>query len=141
MKTTKEMIEVMEWFSKGGEVEWVAVGCNDWERVIKPCWNWNNFDYRIKEFQYPMGFKDKQSIPKPIEEGTRNRSGVNPNPSSSRPNFTPPAMKPKNTEIEELEKLQQNIKYSIEEIEWALARPDYTEFYLGNALRYLKERP
>ena len=101
MKTTKEMIEVMEWFSKGGEVEWVAVGCNDWERVIKPFWNWNNFDYRIKEFQYPMWFKDKQSIPKPIEEGTRNRGGVNPSPSSSRPNFTPPAMKPKNTEIKE----------------------------------------
>lgn len=47
-------------------------------------------------------FKDKQSIPKPIEEGTRNRSGVNPSPSSSRPNFTPPAMKPKNTEIQEV---------------------------------------
>ena len=49
--------------------------------------------------------------------------------------------KPITEAIEELEKLQQNIKYSIEEIEWALAKPDYTEFYLGNALRYLKERP
>lgn len=47
-------------------------------------------------------FKYKQSIPKPIEEGTRNRGGVNPSPSSSRPNFTPPAMKPKNTEVEEV---------------------------------------
>ena len=50
-KTIKEMIEVMEWFDKGGEVEWVAKGCDDWERVTKPFWNWNVFDYRIKKLK------------------------------------------------------------------------------------------
>ena len=32
--------------------------------------------------------------------------------------------KPITEAIEELEELQQSIKYSIEEIEWALAKPD-----------------
>ena len=44
------------------------------------------------------------------------------------------------TAIAELEELQINIKYSIEEIEYALAKPDYAEVYLNNALRFLKER-
>ena len=42
--------------------------------------------------------------------------------------------------IEELEAIKSNIKSSIEEIEWALAKPDYAEVYLNNALRFLKER-
>lgn len=58
MKTTKEMIEVMEWFEGGGAIECANNGDTDWEVVTKPLWNWNNFEYRIKEFQYPMWFKD-----------------------------------------------------------------------------------
>ena len=42
--------------------------------------------------------------------------------------------------IKELEELQSNINSSIEEIEWALAKPDYAEVYLNNALNLLKER-
>ena len=42
--------------------------------------------------------------------------------------------------IKELEELQINIKYSIEEIEYALTKPEYAEVYLNNALRFLKER-
>ena len=56
-KTIKEMIEVMEWFEGGGDVECVEKGYDDWERVTKPLWNWDDFEYRIKEFQYPMWFK------------------------------------------------------------------------------------
>ena len=41
--------------------------------------------------------------------------------------------------IKELEELQINIKYSIEEIEWALAKPDYAKIYLENAKRFLME--
>lgn len=43
------------------------------------------------------------------------------------------------TAIEELEAIKSNIKYSIEEIEYALAKPMYADVYLNNALRYLKE--
>lgn len=60
-KTTKEMIEIMEWFDKGGEVECVEKGYDDWDRVTRPLWNWDDFEYRIKEFQYPMWFKNNSN--------------------------------------------------------------------------------
>ena len=59
MKTVKEMIEVMEWFDKGGTVVYAARGFDDWEPVTHPSWDWSDFDYRVKEFQYPMWFKSK----------------------------------------------------------------------------------
>ena len=46
-KTIKEMIEVMEWFEGGGEVEFVETGFDDWKIVKHPWWNWFDFDYRI----------------------------------------------------------------------------------------------
>ena len=48
-KTIKEMIEVMEWFDKGGDVESVETGFDDWKIVNHPWWNWYDFDYRIKK--------------------------------------------------------------------------------------------
>ena len=44
-----------------------------------------------------------------------------------------------NTAIAELETIKDSIKSSIEEIEYALAKPEYAEVYLNNALRFLKE--
>ena len=60
-KTIKEMIEVMEWFDSGGVVECTEKGYNDWRRALNPLWNWDDFDYRIKEFHYPMWFKHTKS--------------------------------------------------------------------------------
>ena len=60
-KTIKEMIEVMEWFDGGGNVECVEIGFDDWEKVTEPLWNWDDFDYRIKDFQYPMWFKNNSN--------------------------------------------------------------------------------
>lgn len=45
-----------------------------------------------------------------------------------------------NEAIKELEVIEDNIKTSIEEIEYALAKPEYANVYLNNALRFLKER-
>lgn len=42
--------------------------------------------------------------------------------------------------IKELEAIKKNIYTSIEEIEYALAKPEYASNYLNNALRFLKER-
>ena len=42
--------------------------------------------------------------------------------------------------IQELEAIKKNIDTSIEEIEYALAKPEYASNYLNNALRFLKER-
>ena len=61
MKTIKEMIEVMEWFEGGGDVECSYKECNDWGRASNPLWNWYDYDYRIKEFQYPMWFKNNSN--------------------------------------------------------------------------------
>jgi hypothetical protein len=60
-KTIKEMIEVMEWFEGGGEVECTDVGIERWRALDNPQWNWDGYDYRIKEFQYPMWFKSTSS--------------------------------------------------------------------------------
>lgn len=51
-----------------------------------------------------------------------------------------PSLNKINEAIEELEDLQSNINASIEEIEYALAKPEYAGTYLNNALRFLKER-
>ncbi|WP_017907545.1 hypothetical protein [Xanthomonas sp. SHU 199] len=51
MKTTAEMIEVMQAFERGDEVEIRRLGRPDWEPMIKtsiPVWNTSKFDYRIK---------------------------------------------------------------------------------------------
>ena len=45
-----------------------------------------------------------------------------------------------NEAINELEAIRDNINTSIEEIEWALAKPGCADVYLNNALRFLKER-
>ena len=43
-----------------------------------------------------------------------------------------------NEAIKELEDLQSDINDSIEEIEYALAKPMYANVYINNALRFLK---
>ena len=48
-KTIKEMTEVMEHYENGGEVECVEKGNDNWEIATKPLWNFDDFEYRIKE--------------------------------------------------------------------------------------------
>jgi hypothetical protein len=45
----KEMIKVMQHYENGGEVECVDKGNDNWEIVTKPLWNFDDFEYRIKE--------------------------------------------------------------------------------------------
>lgn len=48
MKTTREMIEVMEAFESGKAVEIQFKGVDVWEDCPAPRWDWNICDYRIK---------------------------------------------------------------------------------------------
>ena len=48
-KDLKEQIEIMTHYLNGGEVECVEKGNKNWEIVTKPLWNWDDFEYRIKE--------------------------------------------------------------------------------------------
>ena len=47
----KEMIEVMQHFNNGGEVEcWRQNNNRDkWTLTCSPSWNWDTFEYRIKK--------------------------------------------------------------------------------------------
>ena len=46
---TEEMIKVMQHFADGGEVEYAEIGFDEWKIANKPCWNWSDYKYRIKE--------------------------------------------------------------------------------------------
>ena len=45
----KEMIKVMQHYDDGCEIECVEKGNDNWEIVTKPLWNFDDFEYRIKE--------------------------------------------------------------------------------------------
>lgn len=49
MKTTKEMIEVMQHFVNGGEIECAYyINENIWKPANCPNWDWSTTNYRIK---------------------------------------------------------------------------------------------
>ena len=50
-KTIKEMIEVMDWFDNGEDVEVKGKNEEDTEWILAstPSWNWAEFDYRKKQ--------------------------------------------------------------------------------------------
>ena len=48
-KDLKEQIEIMIHYLNGGEIECVEKGNDNWEIVTKPLWNFDDFEYRIKE--------------------------------------------------------------------------------------------
>ena len=47
----KEMIKVMQHYENGGEIKFKRKDINitTWTDAEFPNWNWNDFDYRIKE--------------------------------------------------------------------------------------------
>ena len=56
---TREAIKVMEHYANGGEVEYDNM-FEGWIDIESPSWNWGNMQhYRIKEYTYPMWFKEK----------------------------------------------------------------------------------
>ena len=47
MKTTKEMIEIMQAYERGEQIE-IMNKFGEWIYIDKPIWNWAIFDYRVK---------------------------------------------------------------------------------------------
>ena len=47
MKTTQEMIQVMQHYVNGGKVEHRVTDMEDWESTPNPGWNWHEIEYRI----------------------------------------------------------------------------------------------
>lgn len=62
MKTTQEMIAVMQAYVDGKEIE--TFDGKVWHHVNIPFWNWNDVDYRVKEKQeyVPFSFEDAEFL-------------------------------------------------------------------------------
>lgn len=69
MKTIQEMIAVMQAYADGKEIE-LAPNCYTnkiWKDTSNPAWDWNQFDYRVKEEpkqpEYiPFSFEDAEQL-------------------------------------------------------------------------------
>ncbi|MGM9810971.1 MAG: hypothetical protein ACI30J_08930 [Paludibacteraceae bacterium] len=50
MKTTKEMIEVMQAYERGEQIEFKDTIYNksEWSEIPQPSWDWYHNDYRVK---------------------------------------------------------------------------------------------
>lgn len=48
MKTTREMIEVMEAYERGEKIEYIHDMTEDWTETKQPVWDWYGCDYRIE---------------------------------------------------------------------------------------------
>lgn len=48
MKTTKEMIEVMQAYFRGEQIEFFDRKEMEWYGVSNPTWDWVSFNYRVK---------------------------------------------------------------------------------------------
>ena len=48
-KDLKEQIEIMTHYLNGGEIEASKKHEQIWAGASLPCWDWDTFDYRIKE--------------------------------------------------------------------------------------------
>lgn len=48
MKTTKEMIDVMQAYERGEKIEFFNYDYGQWKDVDNPIWDWLHNDYRVK---------------------------------------------------------------------------------------------
>lgn len=67
MKTTEEMIAVMQAYVDGKDIEICAYGTCDWLVIplnIQPLWNWGDYSYRVKKQpEYiPFTFEDAEFL-------------------------------------------------------------------------------
>lgn len=49
MKSTEEMITIMQAYTEGKQIEGKYKELNEWKTDSNPTWNWYNNDYRVKE--------------------------------------------------------------------------------------------
>lgn len=56
MKTTQEMIAVMQAYVDGKKVQFSHINCNIWADSPTPSWDWRACDYRIKPAPFTLWF-------------------------------------------------------------------------------------
>ncbi|WP_440984947.1 hypothetical protein ACQHIH_16175 [Xanthomonas sontii] len=79
MKTTAEMIEVMQAHERGQELELFMDGV--WRKLyIPPSWNWSKYDYRIKPREprviWINEYKDGDYIKYAVHESEDDATGM-----------------------------------------------------------------
>ena len=62
MKTTKEIIEVMSAFEDGKKIECKYIHDDNWFNCSEPKWNWDIYDYRVKEESKYRPYKDTEEM-------------------------------------------------------------------------------
>lgn len=58
--TTKEMIEVMQAYEDGKQIQVAPKNDEDWGDISRPYWNWIANDYRIKPKEEPVRMTNRQ---------------------------------------------------------------------------------
>ena len=59
MKTTKEMIEVMQAYDRGEKIECLNDDYEQWRYVNNPIWDWLHNDYRVRQNYTPFDTADE----------------------------------------------------------------------------------
>ena len=64
MKTTKEMIDVMQAFERGEQIEVINIEDEEgeWCKVTKPIWDWLDCDYRVKPKKKYVPFESAEEF-------------------------------------------------------------------------------
>lgn len=60
MKTTQEMIKVMQAYADGKKIQYSSKGV-DWTDVIEPSWDWESTNYRVKPEPKPPTYRPYES--------------------------------------------------------------------------------
>lgn len=62
MKTIQEKIAIMQAFAEGKTIQCKYI--DNWVDIPHPRWNWDYFDYRVKERKFEVGkkYRGKQSL-------------------------------------------------------------------------------
>ena len=48
MKTVHEMIQIMQAYEEGAQIQIKPIDTTEWADTSNPWWNWSDFDYRVK---------------------------------------------------------------------------------------------
>ena len=62
MKTTKEMIEVMQAYERGEKIECFNDDYEQWKNVDNPIWDWLHNDYRVKPKKSYVQFRTPEEF-------------------------------------------------------------------------------
>lgn len=86
MKTTKEMIEVMQAYEDGKEIEYYSNLIGGWVLFVgTPSWSWDKSDYRIKPEPKEPTYRPYESVAEMLCDYKRRVCKINNQPKNTMP--------------------------------------------------------